>query len=180
MDLSLLPNIILRFTQYSTNIFHHSRLSPPDFQCLFTCLSVQNVIYVTCQFIQHFNFPFFSIWCNQRTLVQENDWCHETVKLWLSGSSIGSFLVHSDTEYRPIEFPVSHPLQNWDQSMAFRATTTFTIGWRPVHNFLLMILLFSYSAGQSITEKFEPAFDRDPIPPRIDRFLTVTFFNLFL
>ena len=46
--------------------------------------------------------------------------------------------MHSDTEYRPIEFPVSHLLQNLDQSVAFRATTLFTIGWWPMHNFLLM------------------------------------------
>ena len=60
----------------------------------------------------------------------------------LSGALlIRSFLVHSDTEYRPIEFPVSHLLQNLDQSGAFRATTLFTIGWRPVHNFLLMVCL---------------------------------------
>ena len=49
--------------------------------------------------------------------------------------------MHSDTEYRPIELPVSHLLHNLDESMAFRATTLFTIGWRPVHNFLLMIYL---------------------------------------
>ena len=52
--------------------------------------------------------------------------------------TIRRFLVHSDTEYRPIEFPVSYLLQNLDQSLAFHATTLFTIGWRPVHNFLLM------------------------------------------
>ena len=46
--------------------------------------------------------------------------------------------MHSDTEYMPIEFPVSHLLQNQDQSVAFRTTTLFTIGWQPVHNFLLM------------------------------------------
>ena len=48
---------------------------------------------------------------------------------------------HSDAEYRPIDFPVSHLLQNLDQSVAFCATTPFTIGWRPVHNFLLMKLV---------------------------------------
>ena len=52
--------------------------------------------------------------------------------------SIRSFLVHSDTEYRPIEFPVSHILLNLDQSVAFRTTTLFTIGRRPMHNFLPM------------------------------------------
>ena len=45
--------------------------------------------------------------------------------------------MYSDSEYSPIEFPVSHLLQNLEQSVAFRATTLFTIGWRPVHNFLL-------------------------------------------
>ena len=29
-------------------------------------------------------------------------------------------------------------MQNLNQSVAFRATTLFTTGWRPVHNFLLM------------------------------------------
>ena len=53
------------------------------------------------------------------------------------------FLVHSDTEYRPIEFLVSHLLQNLEHNwpstpVAYRATTLFTIGWRPVHHFLLM------------------------------------------
>ena len=51
---------------------------------------------------------------------------------------IRSFLVHSDTKYRPIEFPVSHLWQNLDQSVAFHATTLFTISWWPVDNFLLM------------------------------------------
>ena len=46
--------------------------------------------------------------------------------------------MHSETEYRPIEFPFSQSLQNLDQSVAFRATTLFTIGWRSVHTFLLM------------------------------------------
>ena len=51
---------------------------------------------------------------------------------------IRSFLLHSDTEYSPIELPVSHLFQNLEQSVAFRTTTLFTIGWQPVHNFLLM------------------------------------------
>ena len=42
--------------------------------------------------------------------------------------------MHSDTGYRPIELPVSHLLQNLDQSVAFRATTLSTISWWPVHN----------------------------------------------
>ena len=46
--------------------------------------------------------------------------------------------MHSDTENRPIEFPVSHLMLNLDQSVAFRATTLLVIGWRSVHNFLLM------------------------------------------
>ena len=46
--------------------------------------------------------------------------------------------MHLESEYRPIEFPVSHRMQNLDQSVAFCATTLFTFGWRPVHNFHLM------------------------------------------
>ena len=46
--------------------------------------------------------------------------------------------MQSDTEYRPIELPVSHLLQNLDQSAAFHAATLSTIDWRP-HNFLLWI-----------------------------------------
>ena len=56
-------------------------------------------------------------------------------------NNIRSFLVHSDTEYRPIESPVLHLLPNLDQSVAFRATTLFTISWWPVHNFLLMTIV---------------------------------------
>ena len=42
--------------------------------------------------------------------------------------AIRSLHVHSDTEYRPIESPVSHLLQNLVQSVVLRATTLFTIG----------------------------------------------------
>ena len=50
-----------------------------------------------------------------------------------------SIFVPSDTEYRPIESLVSHVLPNLDQSVAFCARTLFSIGWQPLHNFLLMI-----------------------------------------
>ena len=56
--------------------------------------------------------------------------------------------MHLDTEYGPIESPVSHFLPNLDQSVAFRATSLFTIGWQPVHSFLLMysvLIRFLYS-----------------------------------
>ena len=42
--------------------------------------------------------------------------------------AIRSILMHSDIEYRPIEFPVSHLLQKLGQSVVFRTTTLFTIG----------------------------------------------------
>ena len=66
--------------------------------------------------------------------------------------------MHSDTEYRPIEFPVSHLLQNLDQSMAFRATTLFTIDWRPVHNFLLMGGLTPWTSVPSTSQNHVSSF----------------------
>ena len=38
-------------------------------------------------------------------------------KVTIKWVTIRSFLVHSDTEYRPIEFAVSHLWQNLDQSV---------------------------------------------------------------
>ena len=63
--------------------------------------------------------------------------------------------MHSDTEYRPIESPVSHLLPNFDQSVAFCATTQLTIGWRLVHNFLLM----KHSTVELVTIRSSPTED---------------------
>ena len=112
----------------------------------FTCqsLSIHNLLYSVCYIIE-----IKIISCCPELNESWGSLVNKICKMPTLQLVIRSFLVHSDTEYRPIEFPVSHLLQNLDQSVAFCATSLFTIGWWSVHNSLLM-----YSESLNPISKF--------------------------
>ena len=57
---------------------------------------------------------------------------------FIKGRSLGAFLCIR-TPNTGHWIPCFTPLQNLDQSVAFRATTLFTIGWRPIGVFTISI-----------------------------------------